>query len=313
MATVPGGFSGSVDPFLRVPQKDQRDVFLVPYEDDVIRIDLPHEPLVSLKWGMYLFVPSIAALERLALAPLPDEDKRLGTVARGERTIAALQTDDEWSTILEDSSAIHSGRTAAVCAAIREFHGGVYRTPGGGMVLVASHQAVEEVLRCDELYSVSEYRNRMNHSIGEIYLGLDQGEDYRRLSTRPNAAISSVSIRDAFEIAHKTAQARLYQVRTHTEDDPIRLSLEPIVDATLAQLAEHWLAIPDGELVREGGRPEDGGTRSLSPLSISYAGAVAFHLLLAETSGGRQGRGHGAWRHTTPAHHAPRRAEAPQR
>ena len=62
-------------------------------------------------------------------------------------SIMSLQTDEEWSTILEDSSAIHSGRTAAVFAAIREFHGGVYRTRGGTLVIVASHEAFEKVLK----------------------------------------------------------------------------------------------------------------------------------------------------------------------
>ena len=212
-----GGFSGSADPFLRVPQTDEDDVFLAPLENnDVMRIQLPSKPLVSLKWGLYAFVPSKEALTKLAAKPLMDEARRLATLSVGERLIMSLQNDDEWSTILEDSSAIHSGRTAAVFAAIREFHGGVYRTPGGTLVIVASHQAFETVLKpgTDPVYSVSEYSKRMAASIGEIYLGMDEGKEYRDLSTAPNHAISQVTIDDAFTKAHQKAAACLRKVPT---------------------------------------------------------------------------------------------------
>ena len=261
-----GGFSGSADPLLRVPQTDEDDVFIVPVDKkDLLRITLPAQPLVSLKWGLYAFVPSKEALTKLAAKPLVDEAKRLATLSVGERIIMSLQTDEEWSTILEDSSAIHSGRTAAVFAAIREFHGGVYRTPGGTLVIVASHQAFETVLKPEKaekvpVYSVSEYSKRMATSIGEIYLGMDEGKKYRDLSTAPNHAISQVTIDDAFTKAHQKAAACLRKVLPDTKDKPLRLSLEPIVDTTLGRLAEEFFGIPDTVLVQSGGRPDDSGT-----------------------------------------------------
>jgi hypothetical protein len=261
-----GGFSGSADPFLRVPQTGEDDVFVAPLNNGVLRINLPSQPLVSLKWGLYAFVPSRAALKKLAERPLKDEGKRLATLSLGEQTIMALKNDEEWSTILEDSSAIHSGRTAAVFAAIREFHGGVYRTPSGTLVVVASHKAFETVLKAeqapekDPVYSVSEYRKRMATSIGEIYLGMDDGDKYRELSKAPNAAISLVKMVDAFTQAHAKAAACLRLVAPDPKGKPLQLSLEPIVDTTLGRLAEEYFGIPDTVLVRSGGRPDDSGT-----------------------------------------------------
>ena len=41
--------------------------------DKVVRLDLGNKPLVSLKWGMYLFVPSIKALNHY-IASEPESD-----------------------------------------------------------------------------------------------------------------------------------------------------------------------------------------------------------------------------------------------
>jgi len=60
------GFSGRADPFLRVPQAGSDNLFLIPHNGRVGRMNLGEQPFVSLKWGLYLFVPSLAAIERLA-------------------------------------------------------------------------------------------------------------------------------------------------------------------------------------------------------------------------------------------------------
>lgn len=65
-----GAVSAQSDPFLGVPMKGQPRIFQFRHNDDVERVDLGDEPFVTLRWGLYLFAPSMHALRLLARVQL---------------------------------------------------------------------------------------------------------------------------------------------------------------------------------------------------------------------------------------------------
>jgi hypothetical protein len=86
--------------------------------------------------------------------------------------------------------------------------GGVARTPDG--VVVTSKELVMQVLlNSDGNYTIEGYQDRMNQSIGLIYLGMDWGPDYVKQSTASNAAIGRVTRKEAFDFALKETRAAL--------------------------------------------------------------------------------------------------------
>ncbi len=118
-----------------------------------------------------------------------------------------------------------------------ELHDGVIRTSSrGGLVLVANDQLATEVLTDDDLFSVSEYRMRMQESIGDIYLGHDsKDEQYKRWSSLPNEAIGNVTEVDAFRAARAETAAALTRALERRVQETVRLSLEDIIDDVLAK------------------------------------------------------------------------------
>lgn len=259
-----GVFSGQRDPFLGVPETGDPRTFRFLHHDEVKRVDLEQRQLVTLQWGMYLFVPSIAALKTITTGPTPDPTKSAAQVKEGETIIQRLKTEDDWRLILEDLSANRSGATAAVYAAIREEHGGALRTPYG--VLVASEPLVMDVLGHDDVFSVEEYGRRMDASIGKIYLGMDSRDpEYRKQSQTPNAEIYNISEQDAFTTARECASNFLLDVTIKSQGKPVPVALEPFVDHVLAELSAYWFDIPDDVVIRKGGRPEIGSPTLYCP------------------------------------------------
>ena len=129
-----GGFSGQSDPFLGVPQLGDPRTFRFQHNGSVQRMvldDPAGRPLVTLRWGTYLFVPSIAALGVLtgtAKAAAPREEVTWSPEA-GEQVIQRLValeargTPDmqvHWKAVLEVPAARLAHVTASVWAAIRE-------------------------------------------------------------------------------------------------------------------------------------------------------------------------------------------------
>ncbi|MEY4508345.1 MAG: hypothetical protein RLZZ450_467 [Pseudomonadota bacterium] len=150
-----------------------------------------HKSHVNLRWGMYLFVPSRAALaELVVLTGTDDHPKSLDwsarlqraekarLVARGESLIKQLDAVSDsqvarlsWKQLLEEASKEEDSR--AVWAAIRAA-GGRKETPYG--LLVGDRKGVETVLGDDgSRFSVHGYRNRLIATAGDFYLGIDVG------------------------------------------------------------------------------------------------------------------------------------------
>ncbi len=178
------------DPFLGVPEPGYKKTFTVHRENEApVHIELPTEPLVSLEWGLYLFMPSVEALARLT-EPSPagalqrdlatDADVRAGEEIIGQMELlhrveqardperAYFVMQQRWKALIEDLSRRETMRQ--VWAAIRA-RGGALETPYG--VLVGSRELIGQIFADRRDYSVSEYWNRMRDSIGELYLGMD--------------------------------------------------------------------------------------------------------------------------------------------
>jgi hypothetical protein len=217
-------------------------------------------PFVGLEWGLYLFVPS-----RTALASITDGPPRLATIGdpdRGEALIqglAALPEDEgrlAWKTYLEDLLAkdpAENADTPDIWAAIRQNHQGVIRIPQG--VLVASDRLVNQVY-LDTLgrYSVSGQAERMSHSFGEIYIGLDPGPQYNAESTGTNAAIMKVTKAEAFEVAYTSAATVLGEMKKQVAvlskaldaAYPAELDLRrDYITPALGLICNYWFGLPD--------------------------------------------------------------------
>jgi len=252
-----GGYSAQSDPLLGVVDGSGGPrLFTFEHDGRPHEIDLGPEPFVTLQWGAYFFVPSIAALKGLpglvelplplpASTPLPERIPDL-------QDMAAMQL---W---LEDTTS----RDAA-WAWVRAQPGGVVDTAYG--VLVGAAERVCEVLRnVPDRYSVSGYGERMHDSIGVGYLGLDDDTGHREQAPVVNRILESVSEADAFMAAYQVASFGIAALRKEAQallaafpasqkpaglptDTP--LDLERLSEGVLAKLCQVWFGPPDGRHV----------------------------------------------------------------
>ena len=193
-----------------------------------------------------------------------------------------------WKAILEDFGAKDPAERAygpAVWAAIRAKHGGILRVPYGDFeagdpvrsrpitraVLVADKDLVREVFDDPHgRYSVEgdgERQARMDESIGRIYVGLDDGETYRRESKDTNPILYAVTEEAAFKDSYRISEAVL---KTFLATAPMAggmdgaepgrkrsASLEisgKLITPAVADICTQWFGIPDalGEYVEKG-------------------------------------------------------------
>jgi hypothetical protein len=165
---------------------------------------------------------------------------KLGALTRA--TAQGLST--MWGMMLERLSDKHA---KAVATWTQDQEGGVGRTPEG--ILVTSKDLFMQVLINSEgNYTNAGYQARMTQSIGPIYLGMDWGPEYEKLSTNANAAIGRVTRREAFDLALKETRAALAAL-----PGPATFDIQQLSDVVLAALCKHWFDIPDGEFVQAGG------------------------------------------------------------
>jgi hypothetical protein len=200
---ITGLSSAQNDLFTGAPQPAQAPHFV--YADGKWKaLSAPTQPLVSLRWGLYSFVPSVSAL-RWLVAELHDRKlARDPEIARqGRAIIAALEiiehTQGEaaarvaWKTVIEEP--MNVPKAIAVWAAIRA-QGGTLRTPYG--LLVGDERGATEVLSGDgRNFSVREYWHRLSETTGEHYLSFDP--EPRPLSSSDPAV----------QLKHTTYEARL--------------------------------------------------------------------------------------------------------
>lgn len=295
-----GSSSGHGCPFLGVPEDglsrhfrfevpdpsnpsdaDKALVFTVELEEAKPLFSEP-APLARLEWGLYLFAPSLSTLRRLAglaFCALARSSSRPAPwqTSAGRRQLQALQELEEeqgsvaaakaWKAALEDPQAVDRLDAAALWAAIREDHGGVLRTPYG--VLVADRAVLHQVLMDTERrYSIGGQRERMNASFGgDIYLGLDEGEQYRKESETVNAAIAKLTAtkadRDAcFQLARGAASRKLELIvgealenasNVYAAGFEVSFDVREVFDEVLVALCNTWFGIEGSEHFQTGG------------------------------------------------------------
>jgi Dyp-type peroxidase family len=275
-----GGFSGQSDPFMGVPANGQQRHFRFEEGQTSHQIvldgstDRLADPvtLVRLQWGAYLFTPSIASMQKMAAlaqargnapdaAPWSVQDgwKQVQALLAMEQTQGTIAAREAWKTLLEDPEAQRKFESAGAWAAVRTHRNGVLRTPYG--VIVASQHHLDHVLvNAKEKYSVSGYHGRMPNSIGEIYLGLDDtgaGCPYQKQANPVNAAIGTISKRQAFDIAFGAATRALvtmqqmevavadpYNTAVGAVHWELNLDLKEVIDRALEALSQVWFGLP---------------------------------------------------------------------
>jgi len=269
-----GGFSGESDPFMGVPESGRKRFFRFENDQVVHRLwldgndklgDEPR-PIVELQWGAYLLVPSLDGLDYLqqqAQAAAAGRMTLPWTVAKGSAEITRLRAVEAaqgreagalaWKAALEDPDAMDHYTSASVWAAIRAQHGGLLRIPYG--VLVASRGLVDELLLDPRRrYTVAGYQQRLQHSIGPIFLGLDDdaGGEYQRQSAIYNRALQAIKMNAAFKASCESADLRLNDFITKARDNAkfrndkrweLNLDIRELIDAVLADLSEAWMGI----------------------------------------------------------------------
>jgi Dyp-type peroxidase family len=277
-------FSGESDPLLGVPQVGAPRTFRFQDAGQVRRIILDppaSPPLVRLRWGTYLFVPSLTALGQLieiaAKAASPAADLPWSSDA-GEQVIKQLSTLPQkaevmWKAVLEDPINRLSHTTDSVWAAIRKNHGGVLKTPYG--VLVGSRDLVMNVLQNgSDFYSVQGYAGRMGSSFGVAYVGLDDGPQYQAESTGMNSAIMGVTEADAFDRAFRAtkgvldayiAAAKSYYATQKAAVWELPLNMGDVADIVLYQLYTEWFGIAGQPALLPGGWRSEWTSPSAAP------------------------------------------------
>jgi len=268
------------DPLMGVSPPGAKRTFCFEHKSEVKRIDIP-ESFVELRWGAYLFVPSMAAIQYIADG-LPDEAATRDAVAaddaaRGKAVVAGLIATASrgaegrlaaaagWKTAIEDFSAkdpAEKNLGAAVWAAVRDYHGGVLRVPYGfpadgkppeDVILVAGKRLVMSVFENrDSLYSMCGQKDRMRQSFGTIFLGLDGGPEYEKIATQVNSEIMKISAQDTFKLAYTIANGTLDRAfgyfaklfGTAAGDYDLR---RDYITPILARVCAYWFGIPDDE------------------------------------------------------------------
>ena len=276
-----GSYSGQSDPFLGIAEPGRQRFFRFEHANQSVRMHLDgsdsmHDeprPIVRLEWGMYLFTPSLPAIQTLITRAKATGNPfaKSWSDELGEREITRLRrvaavegdlaTFNAWKAALEDPASAADFTAASIWAAIRKNHGGVLDTPLG--VLVASRELVDEVLLDSRKnLTATGYLPRMHLSFGGLYLGLDAGQIegvYELESTDVNAAIVGLvadpaDLKQAVDeaaqftkcgldvLARTAAGYAKLDCETHWE---VTFDAREIIDQLLAHFCETWFGLSD--------------------------------------------------------------------
>ncbi len=276
-----GSYSGQSDPLLGVAEPGRPRYFRFEDRGGTVRVALDgssrmHDkprPFVRLEWGMYLFTPSLKALETLAARAIESGKSfaKSWSADRGETEISRLRAVEqsrgakaafeEWKAAIEDPSSATEFTAASIWAAIRENHGGVLETPFG--VLVASRKLVDKVLHdSDRNLTATGYLPRMNRSFGPLYLGMDAGQidgKYELESVEVNAAITALvakkpdfdaAVAEAATVTRETLEllkgnAETWAVGQCQSRWEVNFEAREVIDAVLAHFCTTWFGLSD--------------------------------------------------------------------
>lgn len=221
------------------------------------------QPLVRLHWGAYWLAPSLSAIRHLAklAAAAAVRPNVPFDAARGQQLLEALPADlspaslQAWKAALEDSAATRDFDAASLWAAVRA-NGGAARCPLG--VLVGGRNKVHDLLEdTQRKTSVCGYAERMQPSMGPIYLGLDDRVDgrYRAEADPVNNAIMALPPQLGYDVAYTAITTELAslvqsaQAQSVLSSDPryeLVFDWRELVDEVLARLCECWFGLTTG-------------------------------------------------------------------
>jgi hypothetical protein len=286
-----GAPSGAADPIWVVAEAGRQRFFRFEHAGQVIHMpldgkdELGAEPktLVRLCWGSYFLAPSVAGVGHLATlataaagAPAPTKPVPVTwSVDEGEAIISRIlaieqqaeseeaqehrkeakklrdEALEQWKAALEDPESRREFETASVWAAIRSKHGGLLRTAYG--VLVADGQLVRQVLTdVERRYSVKGYQERLQDTIGPIFLGLDDGKDYSDQASACNGAIQQLTFDDGYKKGRRHTRDLLNfwiadaDKRSLTYGElrwELNIDMREVTERVLARLLEEWFGL----------------------------------------------------------------------
>lgn len=254
-----GGNSSGVgstqsDPLLGVPRAGESRVFRwVGANGAPQRAELGSKAFVELQWGLYLFAPSLPALERLA-------DFRSAPMPSPARDPAPATELDHWRARLEDRD---DGR--ATWTEIREQHHGELDAPPYGR-LVGTAAGVFDALadaRCEKV-SVQGFGERMKPTLGINHLGMDPADGHTVVGQVVNPVIAAISEDQAFAAAAAVALGVLDGIAKvssgpfalqHPDGRPrLPVDLMNFSEHVVGALAKLWFGLPDDKNMAVGGR-----------------------------------------------------------
>lgn len=240
--------SALADPLLGVPAPEDLPRVFRCFDDSgkLQRVKLGDKPLVELHWGLYLFVPSRAALKSLdaVAASVPP----LAAPAPPREPPTPFEQCRRW---IEDTEY----RSPALWAAIRREPGQTLHAQGYG-TLVGGFDGVTRALRDDgRTLSVSGYGARMATTIGLNYLGQDAYTPaYQAVAPLLNPLIDAVDEPTAFDTALPIVRSIVAAMARRVQPRPgclpsapprAAIDLVSLSETLLAQLCSLWFGLPD--------------------------------------------------------------------
>jgi Dyp-type peroxidase family len=288
-----GTYGGQVDPMSGVQGiADASYVYVETTTGKVVEVPMPANPLLNLKWGLYLFAPSthgLAAIAKLANeasspekaappaagkcpfsgAAAPPKDPILAAGQAALEQVDAVDPAtalDQWRAWIEEVDETTQEAAGAVFTALRA-KSGFEPTPYG---ILLSREKESLALFADRDYSVCEYGKRMTRSFGLLILGQDPGNGYEASSPAPNAFVSNITRAKAYEVAlevgRKVLQGALRVVQPGTPAKSRRIAdLGVWADRAFCEIVEQCFGFPDETVMRKGGTAEMSGPLPCCP------------------------------------------------
>ena len=296
---VAGGNSSGVgsaqaDPFLRVPQAGEASTFrYLDASDHAARVTFDDKPLVELEWGLYLFVPALAALQNLY------KFREDPPAAKETPPLPAAHSDEEKERERVRQTLDDPDKARAAWKLVRDNAPEAPQDTAYGHLLGRYQDVLGAMKDPGTEYSVQGYGKRMEESIGLNLLGTDPGPEYDR-QVPLNDAVEAIDEQAAFNLTSGVVQAvlgRFPDLPVVNAGDLVRRPIDLVTfsDHVMAALCTKWIGLPDAQrqFIVPGGRLEDNPGEPRCPGNFATASRYIFSphpRSDVETAGKKQGQ-----------------------
>lgn len=271
------------DPLLAPARPEGSRAFRFLHQGQSVTVPLDPKPMGVLEWGLYAFTPSRNGLMALAVGEYAAETGE--ALAQNAADTLAAEPDGipRWKQFLEDSDDENRDTRDAFWQTVRNAPEPIDLDDFG--VLVGKADTVRDILvNQDDAFSVQEYRDRMEGSIGVQYLGVDDraqhGRENKILSAFLNTDLTQEKMfEDAYAVASSYLAAQPYETQSIETDgyeaEPqvkplgVRLESKGFIHAVTAELSVRWFGIP-ADSFAIGGPQTDGPHCPRDFLASSY-------------------------------------------